>query len=69
VLNLIDGTLVYITDDKFTARNGNEVIAISAISDTKLSLRIAKSGTFDQTNSIKIINPKNGENISEFRNT
>ncbi len=64
-LNLIDGTLVYITDDKFTARNANEVIAISAISDTKLNLRIANSRTFD--NFIKIINPKNGENISEFK--
>jgi len=66
-LNLIDGKLVYITDEKFTARNRNDVIAISAISDTKLSLRITSPPWHNQTNSIKIINPKNGEIISEFK--
>jgi len=63
-LNLIDGKLIYITDDTFTVRNNNEVIGISSFSDTKLVLKIVKSG-YD--NFIKIINPKNGENIKEFK--
>jgi len=66
-LNLIDGKLIYITDDTFTVRYDNEVEAISAISDTKLVLKIVKSQTFD--NFIKIINPKTGENISEIKGT
>lgn len=64
-LNLITGTLLYITDDKFTTRNDNEVIAISTFSDTKLVLRTTKTGTYDAF--IKTINPKNGDNISDFK--
>lgn len=64
-LNLITGTLLYITDDKFTNQIDNEVIAISALSDTKLVLRTTKTGTYDAF--IKTINPKNGDNISDFR--
>ena len=63
-LNLIDGKLLYITND-ISSQNIYEVIAISAISDTKLVLKIRNYATSD--NFIKIINPKNGENIKEFK--
>jgi WD40 repeat protein len=63
-LNLIDSKLLYITNE-ILSQTIYDIIAISAISDTKLVLKIRNYATND--NFIKIINPKNGENIKEFK--